>query len=201
MEGTSPNAQAHTRTSSNSAASSACRRRTTIPPTTPTTASTPSRQRQAQNEGHGFADVCPKVSPTQLHGIEINTYAAELAHVSIWIGYLKWKRENGLYDKRKPILHPLDTIEHRDAILEWLDEKESGAQAGGQRCPRARRPTDSRKSPPAESRPRRLRPVGPVVLGKRRSGCAKTRDALAAGLDPASANDDNSEHTLAGAEL
>ncbi|HZW08777.1 MAG TPA: DNA methyltransferase [Phycisphaerales bacterium] len=64
----------------------------------------------------------PKVNPTQLHGIEINTYAAELARVSIWIGYLKWKRENGLQDKRRPILDALDTIENRDAILDWVDE-------------------------------------------------------------------------------
>lgn len=36
------------------------------------------------------------VSPSQLRGTEINDYAAQLARISIWIGFLKWKRENGL---------------------------------------------------------------------------------------------------------
>ncbi len=65
-----------------------------------------------------------RVNPAQLHGIEINDYAAELARVSIWIGYLTWHRVNYQADTgRRPILDALDTIEHRDAILDWRDEK------------------------------------------------------------------------------
>jgi len=61
----------------------------------------------------------PQVRPTQLHGIEINPYAAELAQVVIWIGYLQWMRDNGFIEGvRKPILEPLQTIECRDAILD-----------------------------------------------------------------------------------
>ncbi|MCP4592754.1 MAG: hypothetical protein GY842_18620 [bacterium] len=60
----------------------------------------------------------PQVRPTQLHGIEINTYAAELAQVVIWIGYLQWMRDNGFNVPRDPILEPLQTIECRDAILD-----------------------------------------------------------------------------------
>ncbi len=37
----------------------------------------------------------PHVRPTQLHGLELNPYAAELAQVVIWIGYLQWMRDNG----------------------------------------------------------------------------------------------------------
>ena len=59
-----------------------------------------------------------RVNPTQLHGIEINEYAAELARISIWIGFLKWKKERAAYEKTRPILHPLNTIEQRDAILD-----------------------------------------------------------------------------------
>ncbi len=65
----------------------------------------------------------PTVRPTQLHGIEINPYAAELAQVVIWIGYLQWMRENGFNAPRDPILEPLQTIECRDAILAWADEE------------------------------------------------------------------------------
>ena len=60
----------------------------------------------------------PRVRPTQLHGIELNTYAAELARVVIWIGYLQWMRDNGFVPPRDPILEPLDAIEGRDAILD-----------------------------------------------------------------------------------
>ena len=44
------------------------------------------------------ADVpLPSVSPSpaQLHGIEINPYAHELAQATIWIGYIQWLHENG----------------------------------------------------------------------------------------------------------
>ncbi len=65
----------------------------------------------------------PQVRPTQLHGIEINLYAAELAQVVIWIGYLQWMRDNGFIPPNDPILEPLQTIENRDAILAWEDEQ------------------------------------------------------------------------------
>jgi hypothetical protein len=59
----------------------------------------------------------PRVRPTQLHGIEINPYAAELAQVVIWIGYLQWMRDNGFKAPSDPVLASLKTIENRDAIL------------------------------------------------------------------------------------
>jgi restriction-modification enzyme MmeI-like protein len=63
----------------------------------------------------------PHVRPTQLLGIELNDYAAELAQVVIWIGYLQWMRDNGFNTPRDPILENLQTIEHRDAILDLSD--------------------------------------------------------------------------------
>ncbi len=72
----------------------------------------------------------PTVRPTQLHGIEINPYAAELAQVVIWIGYLQWMRDNGFNVPRDPILEPLQTIENRDAILS-LDETPQTIDAVG----------------------------------------------------------------------
>ncbi len=65
----------------------------------------------------------PQVRPTQLHGIEINPYAAELAQVVIWIGYLQWMRDNGFVTPSDPVLEPLQTIENRDAILDLSDPK------------------------------------------------------------------------------
>ena len=55
--------------------------------------------------------------PSQLHGIEINAYAHELAQTTIWIGYLQWRRDNGYGYAAEPILQPLDAIQQKDAIL------------------------------------------------------------------------------------
>ena len=84
----------------------------------------------------------PQVRPTQLHGIEINPYAAELAQVVIWIGYLQWMRDNGFIEGvRKPILEPLQTIECRDAILEFVPDSmpepphSCGADSAGREDP------------------------------------------------------------------
>jgi type II restriction/modification system DNA methylase subunit YeeA len=61
----------------------------------------------------------PNVSPEQLHGIEINDYAYELAQITVWIGYIQWLRDNGFGQPSEPILKPLDTIWHMDAILAY----------------------------------------------------------------------------------
>jgi hypothetical protein len=56
------------------------------------------------------------VGPEQLHGIEVNEYAHELAQVTIWIGYIQWRLENG-YGFSEPILRPMQTIVQMDAVL------------------------------------------------------------------------------------
>ncbi|MGE5601456.1 MAG: class I SAM-dependent DNA methyltransferase, partial [Nitrososphaerales archaeon] len=61
----------------------------------------------------------PLVSPEQLHGIEINPYAYELAQATIWIGYIQWLRENGYGRPAEPILKPLEAIRRMDAILKY----------------------------------------------------------------------------------
>jgi hypothetical protein len=57
------------------------------------------------------------VHPSQFHGIEKNLFAAELAQVVVWIGYLQWKRTNGFWDLQEPILEHLHSIRCEDAIL------------------------------------------------------------------------------------
>ena len=44
----------------------------------------------------------PQVSVQQLHAIEINPYAFELAQVSVQIGYLQWRRDNGFQTTARP---------------------------------------------------------------------------------------------------
>lgn len=69
----------------------------------------------------GLADIPLSVSPAQLYGLELNTYAHELAQVTVWIGYLQWKFENGFSDTTEPILRPLKNIQCADAIVEYDD--------------------------------------------------------------------------------
>ncbi len=65
----------------------------------------------------GLTRPMPIASPEQLHGIEVNEYAYELAQVTVWIGYIQWLRDNGFGEPSQPILQHLNTIERKDAIL------------------------------------------------------------------------------------
>ena len=64
----------------------------------------------------------PVVSPSQMSGIELDHYAAELAKTALWIGYIQWHEMNGFRYSRNPILTPLDTIRQMDAILDYDGE-------------------------------------------------------------------------------
>ncbi|MCC7482170.1 MAG: class I SAM-dependent DNA methyltransferase [Hyphomicrobiales bacterium] len=68
-------------------------------------------------EALGLARAFPTIGPESVLGIELNSYAAELARVSVWIGEIQWMRRNGFNAARNPILRTLDTIENRDAVL------------------------------------------------------------------------------------
>jgi type II restriction/modification system DNA methylase subunit YeeA len=59
----------------------------------------------------------PQVSVSQLKAIEINPYAFELAQVSVQIGYLQWRRDNGFDNDRTPVLQVLDGFQNEDALL------------------------------------------------------------------------------------
>ena len=62
-----------------------------------------------------------QVTPGQLYGLEVSSYACELAQAAIWIGYIQWHHKNGFPVQRNPILHSLDTIKETDAILDLRD--------------------------------------------------------------------------------
>ncbi len=64
----------------------------------------------------GFAGF--HTGPHNVMGIEINSYAAELARVTVWIGELQWMLRHGMSPSKNPILKPLDHIECGDAILD-----------------------------------------------------------------------------------
>jgi hypothetical protein len=59
----------------------------------------------------------PQVGVQQLKAIEINPYAFELAQVSVQIGYLQWRRDNGFDNDRTPVLQVLDGFQNEDALL------------------------------------------------------------------------------------
>ncbi|HYV28076.1 MAG TPA: DNA methyltransferase [Candidatus Eisenbacteria bacterium] len=61
--------------------------------------------------------LAPQVSVQQLRAIEINPYAFELAQVSVQIGFLQWRRDNGFDNDRSPVLQNLDGFQNEDALL------------------------------------------------------------------------------------
>ena len=69
----------------------------------------------------GWHGLTPTVQPSQMLGLEINHYAAELARTALWIGYIQWHQANGFTYTQRPILTPLDTIRQTDAILDLSD--------------------------------------------------------------------------------
>jgi hypothetical protein len=58
-----------------------------------------------------------ETGPSNILGLEVNEYAAELARVTVWIGDIQWSQANGRPIADNPILRALDTIEHRDALM------------------------------------------------------------------------------------
>lgn len=60
------------------------------------------------------------VDPHQFLGIELNPWAANVAELVLWIGYLQWHyRTHGKAAPSEPILRDFRNIEHRDAVLTW----------------------------------------------------------------------------------
>jgi type II restriction/modification system DNA methylase subunit YeeA len=53
---------------------------------------------------HGFTPQFPQVNPLQLHCLEIDPYAHDLAQTVVWIGYIQWLRANGYGFPAEPIL-------------------------------------------------------------------------------------------------
>ena len=67
---------------------------------------------------NGLGSFLPMVGPWQLFGIEINSYAHDLAQMTVWIGWLQWIRANGFGFPADPILRTLsDNIRLMDAII------------------------------------------------------------------------------------
>ena len=72
---------------------------------------------------NGLGSFLPMVGPSQLYGIEINSYAHDLAQMTVWIGWLQWIRVNGFGFPADPILRPLsENIRLMDAIVEGNGE-------------------------------------------------------------------------------
>jgi len=80
----------------------------------------------------------PQVSVQQLLAIETNPYAYELAQVSVQIGFLQWRRDNGFDNDRSPVLQNLDGFQNEDALLKphfrskakTLKDAQAGEHAG-----------------------------------------------------------------------
>ena len=62
------------------------------------------------------------VDPHQFLGIELNPWAANVAELVLWIGYLQWHfRTYGTAAPSEPVLRDFKNIRNADAVLEWSD--------------------------------------------------------------------------------
>lgn len=62
------------------------------------------------------------VDPHQFLGIELNPWAAAVAELVLWIGYLQWHfRTHGKAAPSEPVLRDFKNIQNRDAVLDWDD--------------------------------------------------------------------------------
>lgn len=62
------------------------------------------------------------VDPHQFLGIELNPWAANVAELVLWIGYLQWHfRTHGTAAPSEPVLRDFKNIKNADALLEWSD--------------------------------------------------------------------------------
>ncbi|AML53781.1 class I SAM-dependent DNA methyltransferase [Falsihalocynthiibacter arcticus] len=62
------------------------------------------------------------VDPHQFLGIELNPWAANVAELVLWIGYLQWHyRTHGTAAPSEPVLRDFKNIKNADAVLEWSD--------------------------------------------------------------------------------
>ena len=60
------------------------------------------------------------VDPHQFLGLEVNPWAAAVAELVLWIGYLQWHfRTHGKASPAEPVLRDFRNIENRDAVLTW----------------------------------------------------------------------------------
>ena len=60
------------------------------------------------------------VDPHQFLGIELNPWAANVAELVLWIGYLQWHfRTYGNAAPSEPVLRDFKNIRQGDAVLEW----------------------------------------------------------------------------------
>lgn len=64
------------------------------------------------------------VDPHQFLGIELNPWAAAVAELVLWIGYLQWHfRTHGKASPAEPVLRDFRNIENRDAVLTWASTR------------------------------------------------------------------------------
>lgn len=70
-----------------------------------------------EGEAMGFGSAFALIGPEAVRGIEINPLALELARVSVWIGEIQWRHRRGLAPPKDPVLKPLKTVEHGNALV------------------------------------------------------------------------------------
>lgn len=68
-----------------------------------------------------------RISPAQFKGLELDSWAADLAELVLWIAYLQWfHRRHPAGTPPEPVLQNYGSIAQRDAVLAWEGEEATG---------------------------------------------------------------------------
>ncbi len=88
----------------------------------------------------GLALESHTVDPHQFLGIEVNTRAAAIAELVLWIGHLQWHFRNKGVAPSEPILKAFKNIQCMDAVLKWDGYPMPKMLDGKETYPNPRRP-------------------------------------------------------------
>ena len=94
-----------------------------------------------------------EVGPWQFHGIELKTWAREIAELTLWIGHHQfWKAHHGDVQPPEPVLRDTGTLEQRDAVLAWDEIVEVPEKSRPDPTPRIVHPVTGKLVPDPEVR-------------------------------------------------
>ena len=93
-----------------------------------------------------------EVNPLQFYGIEVKSWAREIAELTLWIGFHQFWRQHHDVQPPEPILQDTGTLECRDAVLAWISTRPDPERDEPDPTPRLRHPVTGLLVPDPEAR-------------------------------------------------
>lgn len=102
-----------------------------------------------------------EVDPSQFYGIELKTWAREIAELTLWIGFHQFWRRHHHVQPLEPLLRDTGTLENRDAVLSYDRVQHAPARDRPDPTPRVPHPVTGELVPDPLVVLRYMEPVDP----------------------------------------